>query len=258
MSAIDKVLAIAEAEIGYIEKDSPALLYDKTANAGDGNYTKYWQEILPSFQGQPWCACFVTWCMVQAFGRGTAANLLGHYPYTYVPTLAGLFEQYANPKRGDIVCFWNKNQKEFVHTGFVVSVNGDNFETIEGNTSGLNGIVPNGGTVRKKSYYNSALPGTKFIRPNYSICEEEEMTAEEKEKFNALVDKVGNISERIELLSRKIDTAIASVPKEKIYHYLEELPTEWEAREVIENLYKNGIYRGQANAPPLRVHHPNP
>ena len=70
------------------------------------------------------------------------------------------------------------------------------------------------------------------------------MTAEEKEKFNALVDKVGNISERIELLSRKIDTAIASVPKEKIYHYLEELPTEWEAREVIENLYKNGIYRG--------------
>ena len=35
------VLKIAEAEVGYLEKKSAANLYDKTANAGRNNYTKY-------------------------------------------------------------------------------------------------------------------------------------------------------------------------------------------------------------------------
>ena len=30
-------------------------------------------------------------------------------------------------------------------------------------------VVPNGGGVFAKSYYNSNLPGTKFCRPDYSI-----------------------------------------------------------------------------------------
>ena len=42
MNAIDKLIGIAQAEIGYLEKRSCANLYDKTANAGSGNYTKYW------------------------------------------------------------------------------------------------------------------------------------------------------------------------------------------------------------------------
>lgn len=46
---------------------------------------------------------------------------------------------------------------------------GDKFYTIEGNTSGGSSIVPNGGGVYAKSYYNSNLPGTKFCRPDYSI-----------------------------------------------------------------------------------------
>ena len=49
MSPIDKVLSIAKQELGYLEKKSNAYLYDKTANVGSGNYTKYWAEIKPEY-----------------------------------------------------------------------------------------------------------------------------------------------------------------------------------------------------------------
>lgn len=159
------VIAIAKKEIGYLEKASPNFLWEKTGNAGDGNYTKYWAEIKPEFQGQPWCACFVTWCFVKAFGKENTEKLLKHYPYVYVPALTSRCERFANPKVGDIVCFLRNGV--FCHTGIVISVNGDKFETVEGNTSGASGVVPNGGGVCKKKYENSKLLGTKFVRPDY-------------------------------------------------------------------------------------------
>lgn len=166
-NAINKLIKIAKAEIGYLEKASNKNLDDKTANAGSANYTKYWAAIKPAYQGQPWCACFVTWCFVQAFGQAMAKKLLKHYPYVYCPTMASLFTLNANPKVGDIVIF--KHNGTFTHTGIVIAVNGDKFTTIEGNTSGASGIIANGGGVCQKSYYNSNLPGTKFCTPDYSL-----------------------------------------------------------------------------------------
>ena len=174
MTAIDKIIEIARNEIGYLEKNSIGFIYDKTANAGMGNYTKYWQEIKPEWQGQPWCAVFVTWCFVQAFGRENAERLLKHYPFTYVPQIAELFVKHANPKRGDIVCFYKNGV--FAHTGLVTDVQGDTFYTVEGNTSGASGVIANGGGVCAKSYQNSKMTGTKFVRPDYSILTKELVT----------------------------------------------------------------------------------
>lgn len=165
--AKSKLIEIAKAEIGYLEKKSNRYLDDKTKNAGSNNYTKYWRDIKPSYQGQPWCACFVTWCMVQAFGKEHAEKLLKHYPYVYCPTMANLFTLNANPKVGDIVIF--KHSGTFTHTGIVIAVNGDKFTTIEGNTSNGSTIVANGGAVCQKTYSNSKLPGTKFCTPDWSI-----------------------------------------------------------------------------------------
>ena len=61
------VIAVAVAELGYLEKASNAQLNDKTANAGHANFTKYAQEIdvnYPKFyngakNGYAWCDCFV-------------------------------------------------------------------------------------------------------------------------------------------------------------------------------------------------------
>nr|DAW57880.1 MAG TPA: hypothetical protein [Caudoviricetes sp.] len=165
--AINVVLGIAKEEIGYLEKKNNSKLDSKTGNAGSANYTKYWRDIKPSYQGQPWCAAFISWCFMKAFGLDNAKKLLKHWPYVYCPTLGVLFVKNANPKVGDIVIF--KHGGTFTHTGFVTKVAGDRFWTIEGNTSGASGIVANGGGVCQKSYYNSNLPGTKFCTPDYSI-----------------------------------------------------------------------------------------
>ena len=75
MSIMEDVLNIAKAEVGYLEKRSNSQLDSKTGNAGSSNYTKYWRDIMPSYQGQPWCACFVTWCLVQRVGKDNAKKL---------------------------------------------------------------------------------------------------------------------------------------------------------------------------------------
>ena len=164
---IEKMILIAKNEIGYLEKKSNSQLDSKTANAGSANYTKYWRDIKPSYQGQPWCAAFVSWCFMKAFGLDNAKKLLKHWPYVYCPTLGNLFTKNANPKVGDIVIFYHNGT--FTHTGIVTAVIGDRFYTIEGNTSGASGIIANGGGVCAKSYLNSQMPGTKFCTPDWSI-----------------------------------------------------------------------------------------
>ena len=165
--AIEKVILIAKNEEVYLEKKSNSQLDSKTANAGSANYTKYWRDVKPDYQGQPWCAAFVSWCFMKAFGQEKAKKLLKHWPYVYCPTLGNLFTRNANPKIGDIVIFYRNGT--FTHTGIVTAVIGDRFYTIEGNTSGASGIIANGGGVCAKSYLNSQMPGTKFCTPDYSI-----------------------------------------------------------------------------------------
>ena len=228
MNAIDKLIEIAENELGYLEKRSLNDLDSKTGNAGSGNYTKYWRDIKPEYQGQPWCACFVTWCFLKAFGKDNAKKLLKHYPYVYCPTMAELFTLNANPKVGDIVIF--KRSGEFVHTGIVISVNGDYFKTIEGNTSSGSSIVANGGGVFEKGYYNSNLPGTKFISPKYEIIESEGLTMTQ---FEELKDMISELKSEI---NKKAD-------KPFIYNYIDDNMPSW-AKPTILKLTDKGILKG--------------
>ena len=221
--AIDKVISIAENEVGYLEKASNNKLDSKTENAENANYTKYWRDIKPEYQGEPWCACFVTWCFVQAFGKEKTEKLLKHYPYVYCPEMAGLFTLNSNPKRGDVVIF--KRNGTFVHTGIVTHVNGDYFETIEGNTSGGNTIIANGGGVFKKSYYNSNLQGTKFVAVNWSIIEEE-----------IDMEKLKKLEARVAALEK------ANQP-EMIYNYIDKNMPQW-AHAAVKWCVDKGIIKG--------------
>lgn len=200
--AINAVINIALAEVGYLEKATNANLDDKTANAGSNNYTKYWRDIYPAYQGQPWCACFVTWVFVIAFGKAMAQKLLKHYPYVYCPTMADLFTLNANPKVGDIVIF--KHNGVFTHTGIVIKVSGDQFWTVEGNTSGGSTIIANGGGVCKKTYFNSNLPGTKFITPDYSKIQE--IKNEGNDTPSML--KMGSNGSAVKALQKNLNTLI--------------------------------------------------
>ncbi len=172
MKAIEKLLAVAEAEVGYLEKKSNSQLNDKTANAGSNNYTKYARDLYPSLQGQPWCDMFVDWCFVQAFGQVIARQLICDGFSAYTPDSAKYYKskkQYhkSDPLPGDQIFF--RNSVRICHTGIVYKVTSTHVFTIEGNTSAGSSVIANGGAVCKKSYplTHSGIDG--YGRPDWSL-----------------------------------------------------------------------------------------
>ncbi len=169
--SIDKVINIALGEKGYLEKASNANLDSKTANAGRGNYTKYWRDVAPGMQGSSWCQCFVDWCFIQAYGLTAAKKLLHmeHGLSYYTPTCAGYFsnagQAYKTPAVGDIIYF--KNSSRIHHVGIIYKVDASYVYTIEGNTSSSTAVVPNGGGVFCKKYLRSNRRIACYCRPNY-------------------------------------------------------------------------------------------
>ena len=152
----EKVVKIAAAEVGYIEKASNSQLDIPNANPGDANYTKYNQCV--GSNPQYWCAAFVCWCFEQACngdkeklkqllcGSKSAAcnSLMSQFKG------AGRFDK--NPKIGDQIFFSGSRHSGANHIGIVVGVDSQNVYTVEGNTSGNAGVVDNGGEVAFKSY----------------------------------------------------------------------------------------------------------
>ena len=70
----NKLLATAAAEVGYIEKKSNSQLDNKTANAGNGDFTKYARDLYNAGYyngnklGVAWCDVFNDWCHYMAAG----------------------------------------------------------------------------------------------------------------------------------------------------------------------------------------------
>lgn len=166
-NTVSKLLAVALAEEGYLEKASNSQLDSKTANAGSNNYTKYARD-LDAFgdfyngrkQTVAWCDMFVDWCFVQAFGREEAQRLLNQPDRSYGAG-CGLSANYfkainrfytSNPQPGDQIFFYSSDKSYIAHTGLVYAVDSTKVYTIEGNTSSAAGVVANGGCVAKKSY----------------------------------------------------------------------------------------------------------
>lgn len=193
MSEITKLIEIAKAEEGYLEKKSNKNLDDKTANAGSGNYTKYARDLdsIKNFyngkkQGFPWCDVFVDWCFVQAFGVDRAKELLLQpdnslgagckYSMNYYKNKK---QFYTSPVVGDQIFF--KSGSSITHTGLVYNVDKTYVYTIEGNTSSESGVVANGGCVRLKKYKLNASYIAGYGRPKYKS---EEKPIETKYVYN--------------------------------------------------------------------------
>ena len=176
MTAIDRLLKTANDEIGYLEKKSNAYLDNKTANAGENNYTKYWRDLKPEWQGEPWCDAFVSWCFLKTFGADMAQKLLcgGLYSY-YTPASANYFKAhkqwYTTPRSGDVVYF--QVGGNIGHTGIVEDYKNGYVITIEGNTSGASGVIQNGGGVCRKTYKYGSSYISGYGRPNYGMVVED-------------------------------------------------------------------------------------
>ena len=190
MTAIDKLIATAEAEIGYLEKKSNKDLDSKTANAGSKNYTKYNRDMKAWAKSagikDQWCQNFVDWCFVKAFGLDMAKKLI--YTFTnYTPTGSGAFKKRGRyikrgsgkPKPGDVIYFYSSAKGRIGHVGIVYKVSGNKVYTIEGNTSGASSLVTNGGGVKKKSYSMSSTYIDGYGSVDYSALEGIDYTAPE-------------------------------------------------------------------------------
>lgn len=177
-NTVDKVIKVAETEVGYLEKKSNKNLDSKTANAGSANYTKYGRDmhkIYPSVMDFPayWCDAFVDWCFYTAYGVCNAKGLLGGNFDDYTVASVQLYKNKnawytKNPKVGDQIFF--TNGKRICHTGLVYKVDAKYVYTIEGNTSGASGVISNGGGVCKKKYLLTDSKIAGYGRPKYDVA----------------------------------------------------------------------------------------
>lgn len=197
LTAIERLIATAKVEEGYLEKATNAQLDSKTANAGSNNWTKYARDLdnigniyNGKKNGYAWCDVFVDWCFIKTFGVDLAMKLLCQ-PYggagagcTYSVQYYKQKDQFhkSNPQTGDQIFFTNDGGKTSYHTGLVIAVGNGKVYTIEGNTSSAPGVVPNGGCVRTKSYNLTATYICGYGRPDWSLVgdsveqEDEDMT----------------------------------------------------------------------------------
>lgn len=152
MTTVQKVLEIAFAEVGTIEKPV--------------NKTKYgaWNNT----NGNPWCGAFVNWVFSHA--RVKCPNC------TYTPAGAAKFKalktwhESGEPKAGDVIFFDfpSDDVDRISHVGIVVrALANGRILTIEGNTTvaGQKGDERNGGGVAVKERKMSDIVG--WGRPAY-------------------------------------------------------------------------------------------
>lgn len=199
---VDRLLAIAAAEIGYKEKASNSQLDDKTANAGSNNWTKYARDLYAAGyyngnkNGYAWCDVFVDWCFYQLAGRdakkaqqvecqtGPCGAGCG-WSLSYYKEQGRYFTE--NPQPGDQIFFTSGGSVS--HTGIVESVNGSTIVTIEGNASNM---VKR---INRKMYDGYTLG---FGRPKYDAGGTSPVTPDpepEKPTQPATDLKVGDIVE---------------------------------------------------------------
>lgn len=201
MGAVERLLATARAELGYLEKASNAQLYDKEANAGHKNWTKYAADLdaLGTIyngrkNGYAWCDVFVDWCFITTFGPEAGMAMLCQPPRSGgagCTASARYFREQQrlvtrDPQPGDQIFFTQNGGATMNHTGIVERVEGGMVYTIEGNTSGAAGVVANGGAVRAKSYPIQSPSIGGYGRPDWALAgEEEEMRYQKLEEIAA-------------------------------------------------------------------------
>jgi hypothetical protein len=144
----NRIVQIAKAEIGYVEKPV--------------NITKYGEWF--GMNGSPWCGIFVSWCYAEAgkplgnigFSKGFAGC------QTAVKHFKAKGKIVEIPEEGDIVFFAFKKAGVYNHTGIFIapSEHAGYFKSIEGNTSLASDH--NGGSVMMRT---RKYDGCIFVRP---------------------------------------------------------------------------------------------
>lgn len=173
-----RLIEIAKAEDKYKEKASNSQLYDKDANAGNGNYTKYAADLSKAgyynLNGYAWCDMFTDWCfyklcdgnkekaltMTCQNGNNGASCTASMNNYNKAGRL------FTAPNKGDQIFFDFKGNGGSSHTGIVYDFDSKYVYTYEGNTNSMSDEDEGNGVYAKKYALNySKIVG--YGRPLY-------------------------------------------------------------------------------------------
>ncbi|HHU09228.1 MAG TPA: CHAP domain-containing protein [Intrasporangiaceae bacterium] len=151
-----RVLSIAAAQIGTVEKPR------------NSNRVPYW-SVKPEWNGSPWCAAFVRWCLLEA-RMGKIPPIANPYYVPYVESWARTAKRFVttDPRPGDFVIFGTAKLAQ--HIGFVERSLGRGWvQTIEGNTSsGTSGSQNNGDGVYRRKRGPGWIRG--YVRVDYAAA----------------------------------------------------------------------------------------
>lgn len=209
----ERLIEIALAEVGYLEKKSNSQLDDKAANAGYNNWTKYARDLYAAGyyngnkNGYAWCDVWVDWLFLQLCnGDAKKAEWMicqtGDYGAGCGYSMRYYKAQnrfYTSPKPGDQIFFGTASS--VAHTGIVYKVDATTVYTAEGNTSGASGVVANGGGVFKKSYPRNYGRIVGYGRPRYDGADD----YDPKEEAGSTL-KIGSCGPAVKLLQENLKT----------------------------------------------------
>lgn len=210
-----KLIEIALEDVGYLEKATNDQLYDKTANAGFNNWTKYGEWY--GLNGYAWCAMAVSYWAHMA---GISPDIL--LKFSSVGEGVRWFKQHGiwhdrkgyNPQLGDIIIFaWDGVTP--AHVGIVRAVDDARVYTVEGNTSGGSTLIDNGGSVAAKHYALTYSNILGYGHPAY-LQGDSDMDINEIHKSLTNIDGTGNA------------------------------PSPW-AKEAVDTFIEAGIFNGDGN-----------
>lgn len=167
MTAAEKILAVAAAEIGV--KENPA-----NSNRVKYNTEYYGNDIASSKRA--WCCAFVWW----VFKHSELSDLFyGGKKCAGCTTLMNYYKEQGQIvtgtyKPGDLVFFQFDKDAASDHIGIIESDNGDTITTIEGNTAPNNDA--NGGAVMRRTRKKSLIMAV--ARPDYASKDIPNVTVE--------------------------------------------------------------------------------
>ncbi|MDO5798174.1 MAG: CHAP domain-containing protein [Eubacteriales bacterium] len=179
----------------YLEKRTNAYLDDFQKNAGYNNYTKFARDVnswgQPGCQGQPWCAEYQFWKLVNVLGITRALQIMGGGFYncqsiTKHAKANGTW--HSTPRNGALIIFRNGS-----HVGSVSSFDSTYVYTNEGNTSSAAGVVANGGACRNKKYKRTDPAIDGYVWIDYGTDADQKST-ETAKQLNKMPKWVGMVN----------------------------------------------------------------
>lgn len=202
MTAPADVLRLAGYEVGTVETPNNKTEYNRWYGGA-------------SFDGQPWCATFVSWVFHKAGLPLPASTAKG---FAYTPSGAAWFQKQGRwhntqPRAGDVVFFdWpGDGVNRISHVGIVDSVNPNgSVNTIEGNTQpGTAGNQSDGGAVHRR-VRSTGIVG--YGRPAYSGHPQgDDVTPEQNQWLSNVENRTKNAEGALQALQAGVADLKAAV-----------------------------------------------